>query len=725
MRTDANALYQLLPAIYRIKDAGLDGPLQALVGVLADQASIVEDDIARLYRNWFIETCDEWVVAYIGELLGVRGLHPVSDATFSLRARVANTMAYRRRKGTAAMLEQLARDSTGWPARAVEFFQLLSTTQNYNHLRLQSLATPDLRRTDVLELLDTPFDTITHAADVRHIASRRGRHNIPNVGLFLWRLQAYPLEGVTARAIADPPDGRFTFSPLGNDAPLFNSPVPELEVTHLAEEINLPAALRRRALYDELEARRRALAASEEPMAQYFDDDPVLRVWVGSDAEPLKPEDILVCDLSDWHLPPKKKTYELADGSSVDIPIKAAIDPNLGRITFSAGARVRAAYVDYAYGFSGDLGGGPYDRSETLRELKTLDGQRSLLDAATWRVGVSQTLPPVPDEIFGTLADAVDAWNLLPAGTVGTIAVLESRTYTENLSGASRIRLPQGSQLLIYAADLAEKQPIASAVPKEQRPHLNGDVSVVGTTAGDSDAQGELILDGLLVEGDITVLKGQLGSLRLQHCTVVPTKGELEVHADNDELIVHLLRSICGHVTLPATVQQIYITDSVIDGDGGAAVDAAGARAEIESSTFFGTVDVRVLEASDSIFTDTLSAARHQEGCVRFCWLPEISLTPRRYRCQPELALLATSDPAEQKRIRARLRPVFTSNIYGQPAYAQLAVNAPQEIRIGADDGSEMGAFDFLKQPQRETNLEASLDEYLRFGLEAGVFFAT
>lgn len=725
MRTDAQSLYELLPAIYRIKDAELGGPLQALVGVLAGQASVVEQDIERLHRNWFIETCDDWVVAYIGELLGVRALHPVSTATFSLRARVANTMSYRRRKGTAAMLEQLARDSTGWPARAVEFFQLLSTTQNYNHLRLGNLATPDLRRTDVLELLDTPFDTITHSADVRHIASRCGKHNIPNVGLFLWRLSAYPLEGVTARALADPPDGRFTFSPVGNDAPLFNSPTPEIEVSHLAEEINVPAPLRRRALYDELEARRRSIAASEEPVAQYFDDDPVLRVFVGEEAGPLKPEEIMVCDLSDWHLPPKKKTYELADGSSVDLPIRAAIDPKLGRITFSAGARVRAAYVDYAYGFSGDLGGGPYDRSESLRALKTLDGERSLLQSATWRVGVSQTIPSVANEIFGTLAEAVHAWNLQPAGTIGTIAVLDSRTYTENLSGASRIQIPEGSQLLIYAADLAEKQPIATAIPKERRPHLDGDVSVVGAASADSDVQGELIIDGLLIEGDVTVLKGQLGSLRLQHCTVVPTKGELDVHDDNDELIVRLLRSICGQVTLPSTVTQIYITDCIIDGDGSASVDATGARADIEGSTFFGTVDVQVLEASDSIFTDTLNATRHQVGCVRSCWLPELSSTPRRYRCQPELALLATSDPAEQKRISARLRPMFTSDVYGQPAYARLAVNAPVEIRTGADDGSEMGAFDFLKQPQRETNLEASLDEYLRFGLEAGVFFAT
>jgi hypothetical protein len=36
-----------------------------------------------------------------------------------------------------------------------------------------------------------------------------------------------------------------------------------------------------------------------------------------------------------------------------------------------------------------------------------------------------------------------------------------------------------------------------------------------------------------------------------------------------------------------------------------------------------------------------------------------------------------------------------------------------------------MGAFDFLKEPQRLDNLRASLEEYLRFTLEAGIFFVT
>ncbi|HEY9639430.1 MAG TPA: hypothetical protein V6C57_03045, partial [Coleofasciculaceae cyanobacterium] len=73
--------------------------------------------------------------------------------------------------------------------------------------------------------------------------------------------------------------------------------------------------------------------------------------------------------------------------------------------------------------------------------------------------------------------------------------------------------------------------------------------------------------------------------------------------------------------------------------------------------------------------------------------------------------------------IMSRLQPRFTSEQYGDPGYAQLSQDCSVEIRTGAEDESEMGAFSFLKQPQREANLRASLDEHLRFGLEAGIFY--
>jgi len=143
------------------------------------------------------------------------------------------------------------------------------------------------------------------------------------------------------------------------------------------------------------------------------------------------------------------------------------------------------------------------------------------------------------------------------------------------------------------------------------------------------------------------------------------------------------------------------------------------------NSTIIGKVSTLTMElASNTIFLADLEegdlwpapvyAERLQAGCVRFSYVPPGSRLPRLYRCQP--AELADA---------ARLRPVFTSLRYGDAGYCQLSQLCAVEIREGADDQAEMGAFHDLYQPQREANLNSSLGEYLRFGLEAGVFFAS
>ena len=193
MSLDAEKLYDLLPAVYRNRDHELGEPLKALLAIIAEQIEVVEDDLAQRYDDLFIETCAEWAIPYIGDLLGVRQLHPVPGVTVSRRAEVANTIAYRRRKGTATMLEQLASDVTGWRTRAVEFFELLTATQYLNHLRPGQGGPVDLRSWEPLERLGSAFETLSHTVDVRQIASQRGRFNISNVGIFLWRLEDFPL----------------------------------------------------------------------------------------------------------------------------------------------------------------------------------------------------------------------------------------------------------------------------------------------------------------------------------------------------------------------------------------------------------------------------------------------------------------------------------------------------------------------------------------------------
>ena len=65
MSSYTEKLYQLLPAIYRVRDAEQGGKLRALLEIGGEQADVMDADIARLYDNLFIETCDEWVVSAI------------------------------------------------------------------------------------------------------------------------------------------------------------------------------------------------------------------------------------------------------------------------------------------------------------------------------------------------------------------------------------------------------------------------------------------------------------------------------------------------------------------------------------------------------------------------------------------------------------------------------------------------------------------------------------
>lgn len=758
-------LYQLLPAIYRLRDAEHGQGLRALMRVLETELVALEQDVEGLYDNWFIETCDEWVVPYIGDLLKVPGLHTGGVGSFSLRAYVANVLAYRRRKGTATVLEQMASDVSGWRARAVEFGRLLAASQSLNHVRRAHATYTSVRDADALALLNGAFDNAAHSIDVRHADSGRGRHNIPNIGIFLWRLQSYELERVTPCAHAAPGHGRYTFNPIGLSLPLFNNPQPETEITHLAEEVNVPAALRRRPLYRELEARRAAIAAGASPRPVYFGTQPPFEVFLNGAALPIAPEALRICDLGGWDesgwQPPAQNAENIA----------ACVDPQLGRLVVTAEA-VERVEVSHSYGFSADVGGGSYNRNDSLVGL--------LGDATTiWWRGVSARTGNATGPVYATFGQAVKAWrewNRDKKNKIGVISVLDSDTYNEQLTGADhRIDTYATNRLILIAARWRSGElpgvggselhpdtvPVLDGdlsqllVVEGVRPCLRGDISIKATPAAGVSGSAVMHVNGLLIEGHVTVLIGDLGRLEIAHCTIVPGRGGVTVNtsavsdSDNAYLTLSLARSICGRLLLPEEIGGLHVTDSIIDGVDvhgqvrhaiAASTDGAqaGPVTRIERSTLRGPVHVKtLLLASDTIFTGAAQATRLQEGCVRYCSLPEGSRVPRRFRCQPDLALQAAREhvrngrPAtladlplsEYQRIVQHLHPMFTSLDYGDPGYAQLAFAAAAELRAGAEDGSEMGVFSHLRQPQREANIRANLAEYLRFGLEAGIFY--
>jgi hypothetical protein len=242
--------------------------------------------------------------------------------------------------------------------------------------------------------------------------------------------------------------------------------------------------------------------------------------------------------------------------------------------------------------------------------------------------------------------------------------------------------------------------------PTGVRPHLTGTMEIVGTAPANSPALGRLVLNGLSIEGEVRVLAGNLGQLQVAHCTL-PRDAAAFVCQPNADLALTFTRTIAGHLTPGAAAPSLTIADSIVDGDVG------GRALTLLSSTVFGTTTAETLDASNVICVGRVRVERRQVGCVRFSYLPIDSEAPRRFHCQP------TDVPSA-----AVVRPQFISTTLGHPGYAMLARTCPPEIATGADDEGEMGAWHFLAAPQRVRNLQRALDEYLRFGLEAGILLA-
>jgi hypothetical protein len=686
-------LYRLLPSIYRIRDVAEGEPLRALMAIMQKQLSLVEANIGDSYENWFIETCDEWVVPYIGSLLSVRTKYPIDADAFSLRPFVANTIGYRRKKGTAAMLEGLARDVTGWAARAVEMFQLLPANQNLDHRRPNAVRNADLRDTSALELIDGPFESTCHFVDVRRISTFGGKYNIPNVALFLWRLQSFQVsviekfggEDVEAGAPAvaeDPlPSARWRFSPLGRDMPLFNAnrTVADRRIT----EADAPGPLRPRAAYDELKAARAAWAAGREMEFRYFSElERVLSVHVAGEPEQIPPEQVQICDLSEWAVGlPSNISLTRDDGET--LVTRVAVDPRLGRFAFLDGTTARAVRVTYHHGFSGELGGGFYSRAQEM--------------SAGGPVPIAVRVGDPLARVDSALEDALAAW-MTSGGPDAIIEIQDAGVYS-----AGALEIPAGRSLEIRARD-------------EVRPAL----ALTGAWPIRLNLESTLKLDGLLIKGGSLAIHTNGGldqDLELRHTTLDPSTSGVRIGgATGGKLSLRLTKSISGPIDFSGGTAgfegELIAADAIIDARGGEAIKGAE-RAHLDRVTIFGRSSTEIVEASDVIFGDRLLAGRTQEGCVRFSYVPLGSIAPRMFRCHPSAATAS------------RIIPEWVSRDHGDPGYAQLAFDAPEELAAGGSGGSQIGAFSFLLEPQRRANLRSALDEYLRFGLEAGFFFLT
>jgi hypothetical protein len=756
-----DAIYNLLPAIYRVRDAELGEPLGQLLDVIDEQVAVVRSNIAQLYEDWFIETCEDWVVPYIADLVGYNIVHEAGepgpettaegrrlDAVLVTRRDVANTIRNRRRKGTLALLDLLAADVAGWPARAVEFDRLTSQTQYVPFPRLRRGRLVDVRRGEDLDRLGGPFDSIAHAPDVRRPDSHRsrGRYNLPSVGVFVWRLRPYSITRSPAHCV-DHVRHHYMFSVLGNDAPLFTAPVAGPPAPpHIADELNVPAPIRRLALRDRTNDYY-GLVAAGTPTA---DSDPSdcgedtadtvksLTIWRDGlgDANVVPAADVVAADLSRWAYKPHGR--------------QVAVDPVLGRIAFSPRAMPRkGVWVSYHYGFSTNMGGGEYER----RLLPT--GDRHVYHVAQPPPDSHGPASEKPDW-FPTISAALARWATDkatdPSRRVAIIEIADGGFYNESIE----ILLDPGDRLELRAA--AGRRPVIR-LPESytNRPNALRIARGGDGPADDQGGGGRLRLDGILIAGRGLLVEGALSEVLIRHCTLVPGwsidadccphhGGEPSIELFDTTARLIVARSILGPIEIndsrarsdPAPVS---LSDCILDATDCSAKaihapDCAVAHATVRivRSTVFGRVQVHELSlAENTLFMGAVKVARRQVGCVRFCYVPRGSITPARFQCQPDLALTALTDTAagapvseaDKSRAAARVRPVFNATRYGRPDYAQLADVCPVEIRRGADDESEIGAFHDLFQPQREANLLARLAEFTPAGLDVGLFYVS
>ena len=395
-------LWESLPVIYQVLDtatfADLDtaissgpGPLRELVNRIGTQIAVVRRSIDGLWADQSIETCADWVIPYIGDLVAthlVTALDPRGQ-----RLDVANTIGWRRRKGTVTTLDSVARDITGWDVHVLEAFRRLARTRHNLDPRVggwpgsgagESLLTAegviepvtrtpaggfaDLRSAPGALLTGGPFDQVFHHADLRRGSGAAGWYSAEKFVVSCWRLLSLEVTGSTPVPVSGR-DGEYVFDPTGREIPLFLPPLQDTAtITGTTNARQVPGPL--------TSALARVMADMGVPAG-----------------------------------------YEVSGGTAGDV------EPEIGRFRLRAPA-VGAISVSYQNGFGGQIGAGTTGSASTapLRiasEIPVTGG--SGLDAAIERAQAGNTLTVTDSRTYSEVAEVSVAPG--PAGGAGPLTI--------------------------------------------------------------------------------------------------------------------------------------------------------------------------------------------------------------------------------------------------------------------------------------------------------------
>jgi hypothetical protein len=741
----AEKIWGLIPEVYRNEDGGpaQDGPLRALVEILAGQAAIARRSIDRLWADQHIDEADDWAVPYIGGLVGARPVNALNRP--GQRANAGRTILYRRRQGTVRLAELLADDIADWDAVASEAFcHLLRTWHMLDGGPAPGPVTAsprggfaDLRNARIGDLLDHAHDDTSRLPDFRRHRGVWGRANIPKLNLHLFRQFAFPLAGVTPARIAD---GLYTLDPSGRDVALFQpggrateecvaarewqmrAPIPCRRLNAAGfrplrahapvglEDLLAPIYGRRFATEAGLlEAANAALAAdpaapnalTDTQAAALIDramepetprrnllpgGDPAARavaLAVANDS-PLGPQHLYGANLAEW-----------AQDHGVPGWVRALVDPARGRVRLMAplAADELLKIQRIHYGAFWPVGAGTHDRAPFLA-----------------RSGFAALQVEKPD---------------FSAPVAGEFRFMDSRSFRPLLA-ANAVIQATGS-LTLSAANF--HRPYVAFSPASGR---------IVTLRSVSDTA-ELVIDGLWIgvfpaagSGE-TVLRidGTWRKVTLRNVTLDPggvraaapgQSGEeippvlLQFGGAIDDLVIEhcVTGRIEERVTAldPCATDTVGVRDSIVGGNAaGPAIRLRNAALAMDSCTVFGDVITGRLDASHVLVDGRVLAENQQEGCFRFGAARAGGRVPHPY----ESHFFADGVPAG----------CFVSRRFGDAGYAQLTEIAPAAIREGGEGGTEIGAFNRALDPIKRADLRAKLEEFLPINVIAQLVFET
>jgi len=720
----ADKLWNLLPAVYRAEDSTIldrNGPLRELVNRLGGQAAILRRSLDRLWADQSIETCDDWVIAYIGDLLATNLVTSLDER--GQRLDVAKTIYYRRRKGTIAILEEIAADITGWDARVVEFFRRMGRNRhnfdpaiglssetddpvgNRGLQRSQGLVGDltqtmiggwaDLRNVYGASKAHSAFDEFFYNADVRRGKGQVGWHNIPRLGVFLWRLKSFGLDYTTPVAVKDC-SVYYTFDPTGR---VFDPTDPLVGVFAKSSrafgdrwispaEWQLPTPISRSLLEIDLKAKQQELYAKIDPN----DNTKAIANSLGVYRKPGRFYELVPAAIPTPEIPSRPAP-------------KVTLYPKQGRFKILDPQPDENIYVTYHYGFSSTIGAGTFDRR---------------------LIGATVTAAPEPTAKIAGGADAL-ATPLTTLAPTGTITLTDSLTYTD-ISNVGSNTTPI-NDVTIEAEN--RKRPVL-------RPQAEATNPITWIFYGASGSH--LVLTGLLISGIDIVLQGEFDSVTLNCCTLDPghfdpdTKkyltavdgkelksSHLWIEAQVNRLTVD--HCITGPIATRAfgNVIQLSISNSILQTfDAEETLTFTNGDIHLNRCTLLGRANLHRLEASECILNDIVQVENRQQGCVRFSAWAKGSLLPRPYE--------SVEIPPNS--------PLFTSRVFGHSGYAQLQSGADATILShtgggtasileGAEDGSEMGAFAREKNSIKERSLRIKYEEYMPLGLVPVIVYVT